>query len=346
MGISGEMRSPNERDWRNRQTMAGVLNAEQDGRLPVIVEDKLYPRRTLEPLEIKNLVDDAEQDAKESESPELGPPPVAHFDDAAEPIDFTKETEGSPSDVQEEADVLHLPSNLETRRKRRTSSLLRNMTDRAESGDEKKPSLFKSGAKRKLDVSELEEIAAQVASGSENEEFVFQRRPPLKPGSSRKSSRFSRPNTLQGEIIIPSNGAVSPKKEKQEERKVLAPKSTNSPSKRPIAADGKPEHKQIHATRRKDDSRQPDQTDISERPPSRRGPKPANSAPQISSLPPSEAPSQSSDPPPSDIPPKTPFLPSDILSPVSSNPTSTSSHKPPASEAAILASVEDVLNGS
>ena len=40
-------RSPDQRNWKNALTLSEVT-AGQDGRLPPILEDKLYPRRTLE----------------------------------------------------------------------------------------------------------------------------------------------------------------------------------------------------------------------------------------------------------------------------------------------------------
>ena len=40
-------RSPDQRNWKNAFTLSDVTG-QQDGRLPPILEDKLYPRRTLE----------------------------------------------------------------------------------------------------------------------------------------------------------------------------------------------------------------------------------------------------------------------------------------------------------
>lgn len=351
-GILGEARSPTAPDWRNKQTIAGVLSGttgEQDGRLPPIVEDKLYPRRTLEPLEIQNLIG-ADGEPNQTESPDLGPPPVAHFD-VAEPIDFRGEKEATRSHELGDEDMVQLPINLETRRKRRTSSLLRDMTTSEGESDAEKPSLFKSGAKRKLDVSELEDNAAPATSGNEKEDFIFQRRPASKAGSNRKSSRFSRPN--QGEIIIPTtNGPVSPQKPRNEEkeRRVLAPKSTNSPSKRPLQDPGKPESKKDDVPVRP--MRLPDLPNATERPPTRKGPSANADRP-----PPTEAQEgpelfeERDNELVSGLPPKTPFLPADILSPPSSDlvtsapPSAPSANRGP-SEAAIINSVEDVLNGS
>ena len=40
-------RSPDQRNWKNALTLSDVTRG-QDGRLPAIMEDKLYPRKTLE----------------------------------------------------------------------------------------------------------------------------------------------------------------------------------------------------------------------------------------------------------------------------------------------------------
>ena len=351
-GILGEARSPTAPDWRNKQTIAGVLSGatgESDGRLPPIVEDKLYPRRTLEPLEIQNLVD-ADGDPNQSESPDLGPPPVAHFD-VAEPIDFKHKKEVPTFHEPGDEDMVQLPSNLETRRKRRTSSLLRDMTANESESDTEKPSLFRSGAKRKLDMSELEDDAGPATNGGENEDFVFQRRPALRAGSDRKSTRFSRPN--QGEIIIPStNTSLSPQKARhaEKERKVLAPKSTNSPSKRPLQDLGKPDPNKSDALNRP--TRLPDPPNTTERPPTRQGPSAnADRPPPKKAQAEPEGSGERESEQISDLPPKTPFLPADILSPPSSDlvtsaPPSAPSISRGPSEAAIINSVEDVLNGS
>lgn len=40
-------RSPDQRDWKNALTLSEVTGGGQEGRLPVILEDKCYPRRTM-----------------------------------------------------------------------------------------------------------------------------------------------------------------------------------------------------------------------------------------------------------------------------------------------------------
>lgn len=43
---SGNMSSPNQRIWKNRLTLSEAVGG-ADGRLPPIMEDKYYPRRTM-----------------------------------------------------------------------------------------------------------------------------------------------------------------------------------------------------------------------------------------------------------------------------------------------------------
>ena len=89
------------------------------------------------------------------ESPDLGPPPIAHFD-AGDPIKFdpAATTSASESSKREsEKEFPDLPPNLETRKKRRDSSRIvldtEIMADVARSTEREVQSL-KSGAKRKL----------------------------------------------------------------------------------------------------------------------------------------------------------------------------------------------------
>ena len=44
---SSPKRSPNQRNWKNALTLSEVTGG-AEGRLPPIVEDKFYPRRTME----------------------------------------------------------------------------------------------------------------------------------------------------------------------------------------------------------------------------------------------------------------------------------------------------------
>ena len=117
-----------------------------------------------------------------TDSPDLGPPPVAHFDEG-DPIKFdpkperpsTKTTSGS----REQSRLL--PANLETRKKRRESSHHQdtgdkrlNMQDSEETAPRDpgavKGQPLKTGAKRKLDVRDEEE---QMGRSDDQEMFHF-----------------------------------------------------------------------------------------------------------------------------------------------------------------------------
>ncbi len=310
-----------EQDWKHRLSMREAAGAERDmhdGRLPAILEDKLYPRRTLESAEITALRnEEAMQHA--SESPELGPPPIAHFD-VNDAISFDNPRRSLDGNSEEGT---QLPTTLEKRRKRRTSALLQDMTIEDSSEPEKAtPLLLKSGAKRKLDVTELEEPVLQPR---ENDDFVFQRRQELwtTEATGKKASRFTRApgreNDKPAEATVPSP-------QKPAERKILAPKSTNSPAKRRVRVAQKLEVV-------KDDEQEKPSAKFSHR----LNIPPPLEAQEIVPEPEKEAETNG-------LPPKTPaVLEDDVLSPISTEP-SARTHQ--TKEAAISNSVEDVLNGS
>lgn len=110
--------------------------------------------------------------ANVTDSPDLGPPPVAHFEDG-DPIKFDSRHEpsrtgGAPETTEEEQPMLS--SNLETRKKRRESSHHRDIEEKSSTAKQfqeathKDPALpivqpLKSGAKRKLHAREDEDQA-------------------------------------------------------------------------------------------------------------------------------------------------------------------------------------------
>ncbi|KAK5452745.1 hypothetical protein LTS15_006893 [Exophiala xenobiotica] len=315
-----------EQDWKHRLSMREAAGAERDmydGRLPAILEDKLYPRRTLERAEITALRnEEAMQQA--SESPELGPPPVAHFDvnDAISFDNPRRSLDGNGEDVPQ------LAPTLEKRRKRRTSALLQDMSIEDSSEPEKEkatPLLLKSGAKRKLDVTELEEPVLQL---SENDDFVFQRRQELwtnAAAAGKKPSRFTRAPGRENDKPVEATVQSSP--QKPAERKILAPKSTNSPAKRRVRVAQKLEVV-------KDDEQEKPSVKLSRR----FNIPPPLEAQEIVLEPEKEADSNG-------LPPKTPaVLEDDVLSPISTEPSGRTHQTK--KEAAISNSVEDVLNGS
>ena len=105
-----------------------------------------------------------------NESPDIGPPPVAHFE-CDDPIKFeprgTQAIRSESADIQE--DSTFLPANLETRRKRRESNTR---------FDSKKLHVFGSSSPEKATHSP----AATIALDSQNA------KPTLKAGAKRKLS--------------------------------------------------------------------------------------------------------------------------------------------------------------
>jgi Shugoshin N-terminal coiled-coil region/Shugoshin C terminus len=321
-GLVQLVKSPDQKDWKNRQAIQL-----QDGRLPVIIEGKHYPRRTLESVEISRLLED---DAAASESPELGPPPIAHFD-VAEPISFPAPLRQTGSAGLLEAsyedrvdDVKPLPDNLERRRRRRASALLEDMSslntsaEVSKTGDERMS--LKSGAKRKLDV--REDDCNQASRTKEPDDFAFQRKAVASETSLTrpKGSRFTKSRTAtMGTDATAKDPAT---KLQPPTRKVLALKSTNSPSKlRTTGVNDKTGgakgegHKPVNGLA--DDS-------------------PRQVRPVVEDVAISQGPNGT------EPPPKTPAG-LDLFSPVSTEPSARNGQQ---SEVALTASVEDVLGGT
>jgi Shugoshin N-terminal coiled-coil region/Shugoshin C terminus len=331
-GLVQLVKSPDQKEWKNRQTLGGVVAGERqlpDGRLPVIVEGKHYPRNTLESVEISRLLDD---DVAASESPELGPPPIAHFD-VAEPISFPapiRQVSGTglleASYENRVDDVKPLPDNLERRRRRRASALLEDMSSlnisAAVSNTAEERMSLKSGAKRKLDV--REDDCIQAPRPRELDDFAFQRKAAASETSLArpKGSRFTKSRTAP----IATDDIVRDPATKLEPpaRKVLAPMSTNSPSKsRTTGVDDK-----IGAA--KGEGQKKINGPVNDSPKQVR-PEGEDVAVAVCQEPHSTEP-----------PPKTPAG-LDLFSPVSTEPSARNGQQ---SEVALTASVEDVLGGT
>ncbi|KAJ5827764.1 hypothetical protein N7447_004527 [Penicillium robsamsonii] len=96
----------------------------EDGRLPAIVEDKYYPRRTLEPQELDGLIhsDHSILDSPPQLSfmPEEGDASIEHS--SPSPLESTFRSQIN-NDIPEEPEPL-LPPTLETRKKKKKSSLI------------------------------------------------------------------------------------------------------------------------------------------------------------------------------------------------------------------------------
>lgn len=290
------------------------------GRIPPsIAEDKHYPRRTLEyglrdehcwrseltvsrPTEIEAL----QAVQQNSESPDLGPPPVAHFQ-LEDPIKFDarpdyRDVETEPKRAEEER-MAAIPANLETRKKRRDSSVrldIRrvdvfqsppNSSTVAEKPPVPQPSTIRTGAKRKLSSRE-EEAKAPPAPKSKptQDDFKFSRRLMDVEGQKAKATKPPEsPRKVLGDKSVNTEAIASPKKA----------------LKGPLP-DGKPERKAMSTYK------QPDRPVVRGRPRKAEAIQiPLPDAPDKI-----EATEIREEPAHSDLPPKTP-APESILSPIS-----------------------------
>jgi hypothetical protein len=134
------------------------------------------------------------------DSPELGPPPVAHFDEG-DPIKQNLDTSTSPvpspsramaDDTENAESTANLFANLETRRKRRDSSSKKGLDSREGSECKELESLpepvpeptkfdptkktLKTGAKRKFAVRDEDETAREPRVQNKENDFAFNRR--------------------------------------------------------------------------------------------------------------------------------------------------------------------------
>lgn len=197
-------RGPEERQWRSGLCLQEVEN----NMLPTIAEGKFYPRKTMKYAllwavlcGIWLIIYSAEElreilQGEESQSPDLGPPPVARFENE-EPIKFDPEPGPVEEPVDEEPEATPaLSINLETRRKRRESNpkiTIRRLPvfqspPETEVSEDAAGKTIRAGAKRKLSVREDEAKAAPEDSPSEAFRFnrihaqpVAETEPPAKP---------------------------------------------------------------------------------------------------------------------------------------------------------------------
>lgn len=219
--------------WRERQPL---VEAMRENQMPTIAEDKLYPRRTLgaDELQAIRLSGHSSQ-----ESPDLGPPPIAHFDyeDPVKQMSPSVARAARPA-LDEEPDLpAALSVNLETRRKRRDGQprleiRRHSVVSQSPSKADVEPSLIlRTGTKRKLADRDLEKPIKPPA----RDDFTFSRKIPSddakaqpEPVQSPRSPKLS-PEEL---APLPSLDIAAPLL--KHTRKVLGEKSTNlSPRKAP-----------------------------------------------------------------------------------------------------------------
>ncbi|KAL8908676.1 MAG: hypothetical protein Q9207_000644 [Kuettlingeria erythrocarpa] len=186
-----------------------------------------------------------------AESPDLGPPPIAHFE-AGDPIHFDASQQESPWQTKQDIGGALNPallSNLETRRRRRESSrpgdnAVLQLTDSQTSHQElldntnKPEHTLKSGAKRKFSARDEDEQSG-LPSTSERDDFQFNRTQETpqteRPSGTRLVTGQAEKRAEQGS----QSDATKMKESSREKprvnpnqaltsRNVLAPKSVNT----------------------------------------------------------------------------------------------------------------------
>ncbi|KAF4549954.1 Shugoshin-like protein [Elsinoe fawcettii] len=188
-------------------------------RMPAIVEGKQYPRQTLDAQEIRAL----RLSDQSTESPDLGPPPVAHFE-YVDPIKFDRPNplrRQSGGDEEVEEIPADMAINLETRRRRKDGPAKTTMTateDLPVDPPARKAAPVRTSTKRKLSVCETEEPSTSHSS----EPFSFTRLSSSSGELRRSASNeavTSSPTKLDMTEWINSDAP--------RERKVLGDKSVN-----------------------------------------------------------------------------------------------------------------------
>ncbi|KAJ4357898.1 uncharacterized protein N0V89_002475 [Didymosphaeria variabile] len=228
-------KNPEERQWRSALGLQEVENA----MLPTITEYKAYPRVTMNAEELQDILD-----APDSQSPDIGPPPVSHFD-IEEPIAFKHSpSDDVQSDIACDGEEVVLPMNIEPRRKRRESgprirrmSLFESPREEPEEKPKEKSEEVpekpvRTGAKRKFSVQEDDDKSQPQA-----EPFQFSRRG-TPASTDEDNTDGERPLALTRPILsskpVNTDPMVSPKKkrssapEKPEKKKSARPRVTIS----------------------------------------------------------------------------------------------------------------------
>jgi len=184
-----------------RPVVPNLYLSGQEPRMPAIAEDKYYPRRTLEAAEIRALrVSD-----QSNESPDLGPPPVAHFD-CEDPIKFDPPAPKEPArkELEDEENIpAEMSVNLETRRKRKDSQSRvesTGETSASEQGTSNETVPIRTSTKRKLNVRDSDEM---------------QKLAPV------EDFRYSRRSSITGDVSKPKGVRESDIMPGLKERKVL-----------------------------------------------------------------------------------------------------------------------------
>ncbi|PQE10953.1 Shugoshin protein [Rutstroemia sp. NJR-2017a WRK4] len=225
---SSPLRSPEQRSWKNMVTLSEAV-ASQEGKLPPILENKQYPRRTLERQEIQDILNEVAVDS--TDSPDIGPPPVSQFvEEDPVKIDLPKKAE-----VEEREDEVVLDPvismNLEQRKKRKDSMVVSDLKqmNRTESlqATRDNSGALKSGAKRKLSARDDEE--PELMRSGDTDDFKFTRVSSEERTRSKAAVSSAKENSRPSKQTSTTKGLTKDKPTLAPSgRKVLAPKSVNN----------------------------------------------------------------------------------------------------------------------
>ncbi|QSZ32989.1 hypothetical protein DSL72_002573 [Monilinia vaccinii-corymbosi] len=244
---SNPLRSSQEKNWENmapsnenvtssepklppRRNTASLSEdiGSPDGKLPPILENKYYPRRTLEHQEIESIL--AEVVADNRDSPDIGPPPVSRFvDEDPVKIDLANKV---VSDKEDEPDLDPIIStNLEQRKRRKDSIMASDLkrTSRSEPSQATRENtgILKSGAKRKLSARDDEEL--EPTKVKDIDDFQFTRVSSEERMNDRPVIPSTKESTKPLKDITSSKGLSKDRPTLgPNNRKVLAAKSVNN----------------------------------------------------------------------------------------------------------------------
>ncbi|EER37698.1 shugoshin [Histoplasma capsulatum var. duboisii H88] len=220
--IDGEFQISPE-TTRRRSLMKAARQVTDESRLPAIMEDKFYPRLTLESEDFADLVG---IEGGENDSPGVTSTPIPQ-PTMSKTMDPPADEEPSTISTANENPIQPSPSmsNLGARRSKRDSSLL-NSTPRSKDVETNEQDfvpihISKSGSKRKLSVRDDDDLMSQPFN--HHDDFQYTRL----AGASNYTSRHT---SVEFEKTPTKTNASKPESLKVERttvRRALGPKSTN-----------------------------------------------------------------------------------------------------------------------
>ncbi|KAK0286711.1 hypothetical protein LTR35_004179 [Friedmanniomyces endolithicus] len=227
-------KKPLDGQWRERQPLTEAMRENQ---MPTIAENKQYPRQTLGADEIQAM---RLSDQGSNESPDLGPPPVAHFD-YEDPVKQLSLRASGPSTATLEEEEEGLPAtlsiNLETRRRRKDSQPkleIRRHSIIAQSPkktDNEPLTILRTGAKRKLADRELDKPVPSLAKS----DFTFSRKSTAIDSKALVGPSIAEVTRAPGELVaeITHDASATPPRPS---RRVLGDKSVNMSPRKLLAS--------------------------------------------------------------------------------------------------------------